>query len=272
MAALPKFNFTLPVLQVVGSSAAAVHKMSPTATVFRAAIDMIKGRLSSVVVADQGGMAGILTERDFLKLGFEKGQSRETLVSEIMTPASMIKTAPSTYTTAKCVAVMRKNKVRTLPILEKGEIKALLSMQDISHHVATKMLLNADPRGDDLTNLTVGDLLDDPNINTPNINDISLPSKASVAEAVERMREASSGSLLVRIPGLFMPFSAQVREYLKYEDEGDALTLNGTMCCSLEFSPNAILYMRWPHSTRQAHTTSSWRRLLASPLAPPKPR
>lgn len=208
--ALPKFNFTLPVLQVVGSSIAPVHRVPPTTSVLRAAIDMIKGRLSSVLVTDGESLAGILTERDFLKLGFEKGQSRSTLVSAIMTPASMVTTVPSSYTVQKCVSTMRKVKIRSLPITEKGEIKAVLTQRDICKHVADKMLLQADPRGDDMTNLTIGDMLDDPNINTPNINDITLPSKASVADAIERMREASSGSLLVRIPGKFMPYSAQV--------------------------------------------------------------
>ncbi|KAL1521039.1 hypothetical protein AB1Y20_022594 [Prymnesium parvum] len=208
--ALPKFNFTLPVLQMVSGSAAKVHKIAPNASAFRAAIDMIKGRLNSLVVSGPEGMAGILTERDFLKLPMEKGHSRKTSVADIMTPAAAVTTVPSSYTVQKCVSTMRSIKVRHLPIVEKGEVKAVLSMQDVSQQIAKTMSQQQHwPAGEDPSTLTVGDLLDDPNINTPTLGDIQMSSKASVADAVERMREMKSGSLLVRIPGVFMPYSNQ---------------------------------------------------------------
>jgi len=187
---LPRLNFTNPVLQVLGSSAK-LQSISPKASVLRAAIDMIKGRLNALVVMENGQMAGILTERDFLKLDLKKGASRSTLVSDIMT--ADVTTIPSTSTVQKCVQTMRSLKVRNLPVMEKGEVRTILSMQDISQQINKALrdlpYSDADP--------TVGDMLDSGTISTPVLEDIMMPHGASVMDAVHRMRHMKSGSLLV---------------------------------------------------------------------------
>ena len=138
MAALPQFNFTLPALQLLRPAAA--QKTAPAASAFRAAIDMIKGRRSSLVVMEGARgchtdamrmygrahmharradtkLAGILTERDFfMKLPLDSaGRSRSTLVSELMTPASCITTVPANHTVLQIVSTMRKHRARICP-------------------------------------------------------------------------------------------------------------------------------------------------------------
>ena len=134
MAALPQFNFTLPALQLLRPAAA--QRTAPASSAFRAAIDMIKGRRSSLVVMEgargchadatrayrrlmrarraDSKLAGILTERDFfMKLPLDSaGRSRSTLVSELMTPASCITTVPANHTVLQIVRTMRKHRVR----------------------------------------------------------------------------------------------------------------------------------------------------------------
>ena len=62
-----------------------VWSVPPTATVSRAVIDMVKYRSGSVIVADQSGMCGIVTERDILdKMPFTVGKSREMTVAQLM--------------------------------------------------------------------------------------------------------------------------------------------------------------------------------------------
>jgi len=195
--ALPRFNFTVPVLQVLADTARPVHKIAPTASAQRAAVNMLKYRINSLVVTDEAGLAGIITERDFLKLKPDLGAGRSTQVSQLMTPVSQLTTVPSSFTVQKCVQTMRAVKVRNLPVVEHDDVKAVLSMRDISRQIFAAMTKQ---RGLEAA-LTVGDLLSDPRVSTPNIGDISLSSKASVADAIQRMREERSGSLLLRISG-----------------------------------------------------------------------
>lgn len=137
-------------------------------------------------------MAGIITERDFLKLPLKPGASRATLVSEIMTPAASIVTAPSSHTLDRCVAQMRKAKVRHLPVVENDTVKAVISMADICQQIAVTMK-KRDPLED---TLTVGDLLDHPDVKTPGTS-VSLGPEDNVANAINLMRQSSNGSLLV---------------------------------------------------------------------------
>ncbi len=184
---------TLPVLQVI-KGPLSPQQIAPSASVCRAAVDMIKSRANSLVVTEDNKMAGILTERDFLKLGPELGQGRKTLVSELMTPAENISSAPQSYTVQRCVSTMRKLRVRHLPIIDRESeaVKAVISMQDICRQIACTL-----KQHDQLeTSVTVGDMLDDPNVNTPGL-DVALPATASVADATTMMREKSSGSMLV---------------------------------------------------------------------------
>ena len=100
---------------------------------------------------------------------------------------------------------MRKLKVRHLPIVEKGDVTAVLSMQDVSEQINKSLRQQQSAEA----NLTVGDLLDDTSVATPSLSDISISSTASVAKAIEQMRAVGSGSLLVRISGTFMPYAPQ---------------------------------------------------------------
>ena len=188
--ALPRFNFTLPVLQVL-KDRQIVHRASPGISAFRAAIDMIKARTNALVLMEGEKMVGIVTERDFLKLPLETGASRATPVTQIMTPAAMIKSAPASYTLERCVSMMRKAKVRHLPVVEKDVVKALISMSDICAQISATM-----KQRDPLENTTqISDLLDSPDMLTPGTS-VSLDLGDSVADAVKLMRETSNGSLL----------------------------------------------------------------------------
>jgi CBS domain-containing protein len=122
-----------------------------------------------------------------------KGQSRLSLVSELMTPAGSIVTAKPSHTVLQCVSMMRKHKVRNLPVMDKQEeVQAVLGMQDVS-----RQIFNTFKKGDaEAAAITIGDLLDDRGVQTPGLS-ASLPHTASVADAIGRMRELSSGSLLV---------------------------------------------------------------------------
>lgn len=87
--------------------------------------------------------------------------------------------------------------MRNLPVVDDEEVKAVITMVDISAQIfeslkrplpGLTMLKKAD--------MTVGDVLNSPDACTPGLS-VALPLGASVAQAVQRMRDAQSGSLLV---------------------------------------------------------------------------
>jgi CBS domain-containing protein len=192
MTVLPRFNYTIPVLQLLKNQT--VHRISPQASARRASIDMIKGRLHSMIVTeDDGKMVGILTERDFLKLPLELGAARGAVVTELMTPAASMTKGKSSFTVRDCVSTMRKAKCRQLPVMEKGEVRAVITMADISQSISDTL-----KKRDQLDKeVTVGDLIDNDGVVTPK-DDASLPHTATVADAVTTMRKTGSGALLVK--------------------------------------------------------------------------
>ncbi len=85
---------------------------------------------SLLVLDDKGGLAGIVTERDYARKVIIKGRSsRDTKVADIMT-TSVITTA-SDHTVNACMEVMTNRRVRHLPVVEDGRVIGLLSIGDL---------------------------------------------------------------------------------------------------------------------------------------------
>ena len=189
-AILPRLDFTQPVLKALKGSS--VQRIEPL-TAFRACMKLIKSRRSALLVAEPGSkqMLGLVTERDFVtKMGMESGAVTRTLVTDLMTPAAALHTAPASYTLMECARLMAKERVRHLPVVEEEEVRAVLSMREISQHIS-HMLSRRDVAEADVS---IGDMLSA--IRTPGLA-ASLPVTATVADAVEQMRATSFGALLV---------------------------------------------------------------------------
>jgi len=168
-----------------------VWSVPPTATVSRAVIDMVKYRSGSVIVADQSGMCGIVTERDILdKMPFTVGKSREMTVAQLMTPSDALVTGTESSTLDQCIAAMRAGVFRHLPIVEKrgGAVRAVISIRDVAQHVA-------------------GTLKKHPIASAPTVGEmmaaqggkgcVEVDEGAAVADAVTLMRSTRAGSVLV---------------------------------------------------------------------------
>ena len=221
---LPLFNFTSPVIQVLNKRGSAVNfaRVAPSASALRACVDMIKSNTHAAIVMDGDRFTGIVTERDFVKkLKLEKGQSRATLVSDLMTSADMIKSVKGTNTFLQCVDTMRRAKVRTLPVVEKGEVKAVITMSDIAAEISATLK----KPGNAPLDATVGDILDSPRVITPGGKGVSANVADSVADAIRQMRRESSGSLLVISEGATVGMFTErdyVRNVLPYDERDPA--------------------------------------------------
>ncbi len=91
-----------------------------------------KFRISGVPIVDKKGvLVGIITNRD---MKFEKDMSR--LISEVMTKDNLV-TAPEGTTLEEAQAILHKNKIEKLPIVDKkGKLKGLITIKDIDKAIS----------------------------------------------------------------------------------------------------------------------------------------
>ena len=189
-AMLPALDFTRPVLDVLGKLP--VHRLSASATAFRGVMALVKGRHDSLVTMDGEGMAGIITEADFLKLPLETGKVRRTLLRELMTPSDRLVSVSTASTAWECLTKMRESDIRHIPVFEDdGSLKTVIGLAEVSE----QMLVTLSRRDGAERGITVGDFLSDGQL--PVQATRSLAASASVDEALDMMRETSFHALLV---------------------------------------------------------------------------
>lgn len=121
---------TTSVRQVLEAKGATTLSLPPSATVYEALEVMAKNDVGSVVVADGDCLLGMFTERDYArKLILQGRSSKDTCVSELMT--SNILTVSPTQTIEDCMAMITDNRVRHLPVVEKGRLVGIISIGDV---------------------------------------------------------------------------------------------------------------------------------------------
>ncbi len=123
------------VAELVGHKGTEVLRAPEPATVFECIAETRKhGAGSIVIVNPEDEMVGIFTERDYLRrIALEGRSSRETPVTDVMT-RNVVWVDPH-YTVDECMAVMTKQKIRHLPVLENGKLMGIVSIGDcVRHH------------------------------------------------------------------------------------------------------------------------------------------
>ena len=107
-----------------------IISISPDASVFDAIKLMADKSIGSLVVMNGDELLGIVTERDYARKVIIKGRSsRETPVSEIMT--ADVFTTSSDNRVDKCMETMTEHKIRHLPVVDDGEVVAMISIGDL---------------------------------------------------------------------------------------------------------------------------------------------
>lgn len=106
-----------------------VWTVSPSDSVFDALKLMADHNIGAVMVMDGEQVIGIMTERDYArKVILQSRVSRETPVSEIMTPAVLY--VHPDQRIEECMALMDARRVRHLPVIENGRLIGMVSMRD----------------------------------------------------------------------------------------------------------------------------------------------
>lgn len=112
------------------AKATGIISIQPDASVLDAIKLMAEKGISSVLVTEDGVLAGILTERDYARKVIIKGRASDsTPVRDIMT--AEVVTTTSKQTVNECMAIMTRKKCRHLPVVDDGELIGLISIGDL---------------------------------------------------------------------------------------------------------------------------------------------
>ena len=108
-----------------------VLRIDAAATVYDAIARMVEGNVGALLVYDEGRLAGIVTERDYLRrVALEGRDERTTPVREIMT-GELVYVGPDA-SIDECMAVMTERRIRHLPVLADGrEVVGIVSIGDV---------------------------------------------------------------------------------------------------------------------------------------------
>jgi CBS domain-containing protein len=107
-----------------------VYNIAPGGSVYDALRLMADKNIGALLVAEEGKIVGILTERDYARKVVQIDRSsKQTTVREVMT-SSVMYVRPD-QTNEECMALMTNNRLRHLPVMENGRLLGLVSIGDL---------------------------------------------------------------------------------------------------------------------------------------------
>jgi signal-transduction protein with cAMP-binding, CBS, and nucleotidyltransferase domain len=107
-----------------------VWSTQASASVYDAIAIMAHRRVGALIVAHEGRIAGIVTERDYArKIVLMDRSSRNTPVRDIMSTA--VRYVSPQQTTEECMALMTEHRIRYLPVMTAGQVIGMVSVGDL---------------------------------------------------------------------------------------------------------------------------------------------
>lgn len=107
--------------------------VNPAATVYEAIEKMVENNCGSLLVMEDGDIAGIFTERDYLrKITLQGRTSKTTAVHEVMTSPVVVAEAGTEVDEA--LAMMTDRHIRHLPVVDGGKVVGVVSIGDLVKH------------------------------------------------------------------------------------------------------------------------------------------
>lgn len=117
------------VSEILADKGRDVLRIDGGASVLEAVKTMVEANIGSLLVTDDGEIAGIVTERDYLRRVTLEGRSEDAPVREIMT-SPLIVVTPETPID-ECMAMMTDRRIRHLPVVENDDVVGIVSIGDV---------------------------------------------------------------------------------------------------------------------------------------------
>jgi CBS domain-containing protein len=116
--------------QLLEKKGTQVWSIHPDATVLEALGLMAEKEVGALLVIDDRGPVGVISERDYARSVALKGKtSRSTPVRGIMT--SPVRCVTPDLTVEEAMALMTERRVRHLPVVDGGQVLGLISIGDL---------------------------------------------------------------------------------------------------------------------------------------------
>jgi CBS domain-containing protein len=107
-----------------------VHSIRPDVTVYRALEVMADKDIGALVVIDGTDLAGVMSERDYVRKVILKGfSSKELTVEDIMTTPALCVSPKATVD--DCMRLMTEKRCRHLPVTQDGRVIGVVSIGDL---------------------------------------------------------------------------------------------------------------------------------------------
>jgi CBS domain-containing protein len=119
------------VSEILGDKGQEVLEIEADASVLEAVKRMVEANIGSLLVRDDAEIAGIVTERDYLRsVALEGPTDEQVTVREIMS-SPLIVVSPET-TIDECMALMTDRRIRHVPVVgEDGDVVGIVSIGDV---------------------------------------------------------------------------------------------------------------------------------------------
>ena len=123
--------------EILGEKGCDVLEIDADASVFEAVKQMVEANVGSLLVTEGGKVAGIVTERDYLRRVTLPGRTDEdTAVREIMSSPLIVATLETPVD--ECMALMTHRRIRHVPVVEDGEVVGIVSIGDLVKFKTTR--------------------------------------------------------------------------------------------------------------------------------------
>ena len=118
------------VKEILDDKGGDVLQIEGDASVLDAVKRMVDAGVGSLLVTDEGEIAGIFTERDYLRrMTLEDRDAKETPVREVMS-SPLVAVTPQTAVD-ECMAMMTDRRIRHLPVVDEGNVVGVVSIGDL---------------------------------------------------------------------------------------------------------------------------------------------
>lgn len=114
-----------------------VVSIAPDRTVYEALERLAERHIGALLVIENGKLAGLFSERDYARKVVLKGKSsKDTPVRDIMIQ-DLICVKPDANVD-ECMTLFTEERVRHLPVLDKGELVGIVSIGDVVRQIISE--------------------------------------------------------------------------------------------------------------------------------------